>query len=149
MLDLYAGSGALGIEALSRGAARATFVESSRASLAVLRSNLESLGLSELSTVIPMAAERAGAALERSGPFDLVLCDPPWPEMSRAMQGLAQVLTPRVLAAGARLVVEHASRTPLEIPRKLPFSVEQTRQWGDTAATLLLFSAEKPEELPN
>jgi hypothetical protein len=69
--------------------------------------------------------------------------------MPRAMQGLARILTPRVFSPGARLVVEHPARTPLQLPLKLPFTVQQTRVWGDTAATLLLFSAEKPEELPN
>jgi len=84
VLDLFAGSGALGIEALSRGAAHATFVEQSRPALHVLRANLRDLGVEGRSTVVPMDALRFVAG-ERTR-FDLALADPPysftsWPEL--------------------------------------------------------------------
>ncbi|HVY44643.1 MAG TPA: 16S rRNA (guanine(966)-N(2))-methyltransferase RsmD, partial [Minicystis sp.] len=80
VLDLFAGTGALGIEALSRGAAHATFVENARASLAALRENLAALGLGATSSVIAQPAARAVASLAGApGPaFDLVLVDPPY-----------------------------------------------------------------------
>src|SRR6516164_7356382 len=74
VLDLYAGSGALGIEALSRGAGRAVFVDSSRDACRAIGANLEGLGLK--ATVLCQGAERA-LATER-GPYDLILADPPY-----------------------------------------------------------------------
>jgi len=74
VLDLYAGSGALGIEALSRGAGRVVFVDSSRDACRAIGANLESLGLK--ATVLCQDAERA-LATER-GPYDLILADPPY-----------------------------------------------------------------------
>lgn len=77
VLDLFAGTGALGIEALSRGAAHATFVEPDRAARAALTENLEATGLADRATVEPVRAE---AFLGRVGDrrFDLALCDPPY-----------------------------------------------------------------------
>src|SRR5688500_9337459 len=87
VLDLYAGTGALGIEAMSRGAARAVFVESARPALEALRQNLASLGLvggaagansGEGCHVVGARAERAVVDIARWGPFDLVFADPPY-----------------------------------------------------------------------
>lgn len=148
VLDLYAGSGALGIEALSRGAEHATFVESQRGAAAVLRENLEDLGLTTSATLAIVPVARARGALAQDAPFDLVLCDPPWPDLDRALADVWRLLGRELLRAGALVVLEHPARTALEIPRELPFTIDKTRKWGDTAVTLLLFS-ENPEELPN
>ena len=79
VLDLFAGSGALGIEALSRGAEIAVFVDSGRASLGALRRNLSTLELDSVSTVMPVSAAQAIRALgERGESFDLVFVDPPY-----------------------------------------------------------------------
>ena len=109
VLDLFAGSGALGIEALSRGAARATFVERGRGALAALRGNLESLGLEDRSDVEPVDV---GAFLEslpvpaanESPPYDLALADPPYG--SGWASRLAGLLRERRFAD--LLCVEHA-----------------------------------------
>ena len=77
VLDLFAGTGALGVEAISRGAARAVFVESARPALAALRENLGALGLAESARVVPQLAERALGAVIAEGPFDLIFADPP------------------------------------------------------------------------
>jgi 16S rRNA (guanine966-N2)-methyltransferase len=74
VFDAFAGSGALGIEALSRGAAHVTFAETDAAALEVIGANLRSLGLTDAARVVPAPAERALA----QGPFDLVLLDPPY-----------------------------------------------------------------------
>jgi 16S rRNA (guanine966-N2)-methyltransferase len=76
VVDLFAGSGALGIEALSRGARHCTFVESARPALAALRANLESLGLASRAEVV--AGDAVAFAARRPGPYDLVLADPPY-----------------------------------------------------------------------
>jgi 16S rRNA (guanine966-N2)-methyltransferase len=132
VLDAYAGSGALGIEALSRGADRATFVETSRPALVVLRHNLEVLELGDVATVVPARLEKSASALQRTGPFDLCLCDPPWDEIERAMDALIRVVLPN-LAPGAMVVVEHRARRPPRARAEL-VPVDE-RSWGDTGAS--------------
>src|SRR5687768_885045 len=78
VLDLYAGTGALGIEALSRGAARAVFVETATPAAAALKQNIATLGLQASARVIIARAEKAAQPIVRAGPYDLVLVDPPW-----------------------------------------------------------------------
>lgn len=128
MLDLFAGSGALGIEALSRGAASVVFVESDRRCAAVVEANLEELGVEEESRIVrrDVGAFLSGRGAER--PFDLALADPPygsdWPER------LADVLAERPFA---RLVcVEHRPGA-LEAREEAVWS----REYGDTALTFL------------
>src|SRR6202000_1491349 len=106
-LDLFAGTGALGIEALSRGAARAVFVERDARASGVLRENLAALGLTaeraELRRADALAALRT--ADERDELYDLVLIDPPYGDAVRLGQKLPALLAP-VLAPGARVVAE-------------------------------------------
>jgi 16S rRNA (guanine966-N2)-methyltransferase len=136
VLDCYAGTGALGIEAASRGAVRVTFVEANRGALGALRANLEALGLSETTKVIPTAVERAGGALGSEEPFDLVLVDPPWAGMDQALIHLQRLLRGLPLAAGARVVVEHAARSPLRLPPGWNLAEVDRRAWGDTAVSI-------------
>ncbi len=135
VLDLFAGSGSLGIESLSRGAARAVFVERDRRTLAVLRRNLESLGLTARSEVLATEASHALRRLTRGGArFGLVLLDPPY-----ASELLSESLTS--LADGALLddealvVCEHPSRqAPGEnygVLRR-----REQRRYGDTTVTV-------------
>ena len=138
VLDLYAGSGALGIEALSRGAARAVFVESGRAAVEVIRDNLRSLELAERATVLPLRVERAARQLVDHGPFDLVLCDPPWPELERALAALERSLGPGVLAPGARLALEHPAKRPVALPVALGLEPYDQRHWGDSGVSLFV-----------
>lgn len=85
VVDLFAGTGALGIEALSRGAAHATFVENSPAALAAIETNLEALGFTDVSTVV-----RADASRYAAGAFDIAFIDPPytWDGWSALLSGL-------------------------------------------------------------
>jgi 16S rRNA (guanine966-N2)-methyltransferase len=142
VLDLYAGTGALGIEALSRGAARAVFVESDRAALASIRRNLEALGLDEAATVLPVAVERAAKPLRDLGPFDLVLCDPPWAALETALRALPKVLGLDLYGPAPRIVIEHPSARSLEISPPPGLRKTDERRWGDTAVTV--FSAKAP-----
>jgi 16S rRNA (guanine966-N2)-methyltransferase len=104
VVDLFAGSGALGIEALSRGAAHATFVDSDRAARAAITSNLEACGFTDRADVVATPVERFVSELAE--PFDLAFCDPPY-----AFDGWAGVLAARP----APLVVAEAGE-PIAVP---------------------------------
>jgi 16S rRNA (guanine(966)-N(2))-methyltransferase RsmD len=125
VLDLYAGSGALGIEALSRGAAEAVFVDSSQAAVNAIRRNLSELGLEAGVQRRDALSYLAGAA---GGPaYDLVFADPPYDSALRIGPRLAESLPP-VLTPGAVIVTESNKRAPLE----LPFDLLRERAYGDT-----------------
>lgn len=109
-VDAYAGTGAVGIEALSRGATRAVFIESNRPAAAVLRENIRALGLGSRSRIIERPAAKVLAAISA----DIVFLDPPYeqvPEYAAALNllGAAQGAPPVAL-----VIAEHASRAPLE-----------------------------------
>ena len=130
VLDLYAGSGALGVESLSRGAERVVFVENDRHALGCLRQNLEKLGLEERTRVLATSAEDAPRLLARDVELDLVFCDPPWAAMDRALAAVG-ALVPR-LREGARVVIEHPSKREVAVAG---LAAVDTRRWGDTGAT--------------
>ncbi len=111
VLDMYAGTGALGIEALSRGAAHATFVESDRRAQALIAENLERCGISGGYAIIRASASRAAADVRRGAsfvPFDIVLLDPPYDHP--AAEALAGV--DALVALDGLVVFEHAQRSP-------------------------------------
>lgn len=136
VLDLYAGTGALAIEALSRGAARAVLVEPGRAAQRAIRANLDRLGLSHVATLLPLRAEAAFAPLSGRGPFDLVFADPPWADAQAAAEQLDKLALAAgaLLTPGARLVLEHAARQSAPVCAAL--AVVDRRAWGDTAVTI-------------
>jgi 16S rRNA (guanine966-N2)-methyltransferase len=129
VLDLFAGSGALAIEALSRGAATATLVERDARAVEVIRANLAALELSsEQARVVHRPARVAMRdASARGDAYDLVLLDPPYRDAPALGRELSQAL-PAVLAPDARVVAESDRRAPLELG--LPVVVE--RRYGDT-----------------
>lgn len=138
VLDLYAGTGALGIEALSRGARRAVFVENARPALAALAENLTTLGLAGEARVLAQPVARASDLVAREGPFDLILVDPPYAALAEAAATVARVVGPQGagggLAPGGRLVIEHASRDAApEIPG---LSLVRTRSYGEASLSL-------------
>ena len=117
VLDLYAGTGALGIEALSRGAAEALFVERDREVAVVLRSNLEATGLADRATVMVTDADTALAGLAREGRrFNVALVDPPysfdaWPDLlSQVPAELVVVESDRAVDVGPRFAIHHRRR---------------------------------------
>ena len=131
VLDLYAGSGALGIEALSRGAAEATFVDTDGAAVRAVRANLELAG-SERGRVFRADVQSFLRGAARHGElWDLVLCDPPYRLAHRLGPALGPLLAP-VLGAQARIVCESSPRQPL----RLDLPVTDERRYGDT---LLVF----------
>lgn len=135
VLDLYAGSGALGIEALSRGAARATFVERERRAIECIQKNIAALGLGERAQLLPLDVARAEQRLLAGGErFELVLCDPPWRDVERAA---TQVWALRALFAdSARVVFEHPRGQPPTLGELQP---SDERTWGDTAVSIFMY----------
>ena len=133
VLDLFAGTGALGIEALSRGAARAVFVDRDRLAVRAIRANLAALDLGpERAQVRPGEAGRAlQDAAARQEAYDLVFLDPPY-EPASGLQALLAERLPPVLAPGARVVAERGRRSPP--PIDLPLRTE--RRYGDTLLTI-------------
>jgi 16S rRNA (guanine966-N2)-methyltransferase len=129
VLDLYAGSGALGIEALSRGAERAVFVERDQRAAAVLKANLASIRVPE--DLVDLRRMDAATALrdarDRGETYSLVLCDPPY-RLAAGLGGpLSEAFGP-LLESGGRVVTESDRRDPLSLT--LPLTDE--RRYGDT-----------------
>lgn len=148
VLDLYAGSGALGIEALSRGAAHATFVESHAPALGALRDNIARLGLKSATTVLALRVERAKNALRARAPFDLVLCDPPWRELAACVMALSRLLGPDLLDPSARVIVEHPTRTDVDLGAGPALELESRRTWGDTSVSIFASARPNPDLEP-
>ena len=133
VLDLFAGTGALGIEALSRGAARAVFVEQEARVAGVLRENLAALELGAGVAEVRRADVRRvlRTAREAKETYDLVFIDPPYGH-ARAWGPELTTALPPLLAPGARVVVESDRRSPL----RLDLDAERERRYGDTAITI-------------
>jgi 16S rRNA (guanine966-N2)-methyltransferase len=130
VLDLFAGSGALGLEALSRGAAAVTFVDSAPAAVAAVRANLAALGVdAELRRADALRFLETASRSQRH--YDLVFLDPPYRLAERLGRPLSEAL-PAVLAPGAWVVAESDRRAPLEL--QLPLHDE--RRYGDTLIRL-------------
>jgi 16S rRNA (guanine966-N2)-methyltransferase len=131
VLDLFAGSGAMGLEALSRGAASCLFVERDREAARVIQANLEKLRL----TGAIVASRDAAAVLreerDRGRSFDLVLVDPPYDEWARHAPILAELL-PQVLAPEGLVVVETSDRVEPE----LPLTLVTARRYGSARITV-------------
>ena len=130
-LDLFAGSGALGLEALSRGAASCVFVERDRAAARVIQDNLEKLRLTEAVVVSRDVATALRDERTSNRRYDLVLVDPPYEEWEGHAQTLADLL-PGVLADDALVVVETADR----VEPALPLDLVTTRRYGSARVSL-------------
>jgi 16S rRNA (guanine966-N2)-methyltransferase len=133
VLDLFAGSGAMGLEALSRGAAGCVFVESDRQAARVIQSNLEKLRFTGAVVVTRDAVAALREERERDRRFDLVLADPPYEEWGRYEKSLAE-LVPAVLADDGLVVVETAER----IEPALRLDLVTARRYG--SARISVFS---------
>jgi 16S rRNA (guanine966-N2)-methyltransferase len=137
VLDLYAGTGALGIEALSRGAAEAVFVERDRGALDAIRANVEVLSDEEPIAVVARDVARfVAAGPPPEAPFDLVFIDPPYRTDDEEITDLLVALSaPGWLAPGAIVTVERPHRNPVAAPPGLTNGWERT--FGDTLLTFL------------
>jgi len=131
VLDLYAGSGAIGIEALSRGAAHATFVEQAPLALVALRRNLERTRMAHLAEVRHLDVDRF-LATPAEVPWDLVFLDPPYDV--RAIVAPLRAVEPH-LAHDAMVVVKHFWRT--EVPEMTGLQPVRQRRFGETMLSFL------------
>jgi 16S rRNA (guanine966-N2)-methyltransferase len=144
VLDLYAGTGALGIEALSRGASRAVFVEASALALQCIRANLSDLKLEGQSCVVSKAVERAEREVSKWAPYDLVFCDPPWSKIDDTWRVLSDMNIENLLSPGGRLVLEHPAKAEMRVGNWGDLRVGGVRVWGDSAVTILEKAATDP-----
>lgn len=135
VLDLFAGSGSVGIEALSRGASSATFVENDSAALKALTTNLETCGFEQQSTIIKQDVARALTRLTKQGTeFDLIFVDPPYLK-DLVNKTLAQLGASDLVHDGSRIVVEHHPKEPIDdIPGLI---LTDTRKYGQTLISFL------------
>ena len=129
VLDLYCGTGALAIEALSRGAAEATLVDTQPR---LAQANIEALGLGDRATVVRSDAVKFLDRAPSEG-FDLVLCDPPYGQAERISSQL-DPLVRRGLAPGGRVMVESAVRAPITLAG---LELVRERSYGDTLVRVL------------
>jgi 16S rRNA (guanine(966)-N(2))-methyltransferase RsmD len=138
VLDLFAGTGALGIEALSRGASDAVFVERRPPACQVIRANLKHTRLEDQSKVLCAPVERLLPRLD--GPFDLVLLDPPYayPDLHRIM---ALVGAARVIGDETTVVFEHSPRFDVE-KRYAHLALARQKVYGDTAISIFVVQEE-------
>jgi 16S rRNA (guanine966-N2)-methyltransferase len=130
VLDLYAGSGSLGLEALSRGATEAVFVEWGRHAARILKENVDSVGLGGL--VVERGVESAMQSLHRV--FDVVFIDPPYADEDAAVESVLGQLD-RLLAPDGLIVVHRQARSAFAVPEFLTSTDE--RRYGDAVITML------------
>ena len=131
VLDLFSGTGNLGIEAVSRGAAKAVFVDEAPGSISVLRKNIETCGLSERAEVLRTSVLHGTRFLSKRGEsFDLVFLDPPY-EKGLVEETLKAIVTDGIINDGAVVIVEHSLReTPSDEYEGL--TLTDRRKYGDT-----------------
>ncbi len=140
VLDLYAGSGALGIEALSRGAAHVTFVDRSRFCAEAIRRSLAAARLLDHATIVEADMARALGRLAGGPPFNLIFADPPYAKQA-GQPSLAQALLdssalPALVTAGAWLVIEHYKTERLTPPAA--WRLDREQRHGDTRVSFFV-----------
>src|SRR5438270_955804 len=151
-LDVFAGTGAVGIEAISRGAAEVVFIENHAAAAVLIRRNLESLAIANGAQVLPLDALRA---LEKIAarhkptdpPFDFVYVDPPYAEKDQYDRVLGFLGAAPFLSQGSLVIAEH--RRTHELPQRIG-RLLQTRilRQGDAALSFFEHQAAEPEQIP-
>lgn len=144
VLELYAGSGALGFEMLSRGASRVLFVERDPKVARVLRDNARDLAVSGQCDVLCEDVTRAKgqAAILAQAPFSLVLADPPYRDVQVAVAALDSLCAHGLLASDACLLLEHGAKGAPILPSK--FAAICNYRYGDTAVILLAYGGQEP-----
>jgi 16S rRNA (guanine(966)-N(2))-methyltransferase RsmD len=136
VLDLFAGTGNLGIEALSRGAKRALFVEKGRQAVRLIQKNLLQCGMEGRSEILPKDVHRAiGILRQRGESFDLILMDPPY-EKGLIQETLMKLSSERIYQEDSILIIEHNRREPL--PHVIAeWSLIRQQRIGDTVISFL------------
>jgi 16S rRNA (guanine966-N2)-methyltransferase len=145
VLDLFAGTGALGIEALSRGAAFCLFVEERAEARGLIRRNVEALGLTGVTKIFRRDATGMGPAGQRGG-AGLAFLDPPY-DMGLGTRALASLAAGAWLADGAVVVVEERKGASLTLP--VGFLATDRRTWSDTEVVFARYRASPPSAVPS
>ena len=142
-LDVYAGTGAMGLEALSRGAAAALFIEPHAGALRTLKRNVDLVGVKERAEIWGQTAESVLPQLADAGQrFDVIFCDPPW---RHGVSAAVQAQLPRLVEAGGMVVVESRQSDPLLAIDGL--EQRWTRRYGDTRVTAYALPVQEEERL--
>jgi 16S rRNA (guanine966-N2)-methyltransferase len=151
-LDVFAGTGAVGIEALSRGASEVVFIENHAPAAVLIRRNLESLAITSGAQVLPLDALRALEKIARKrkptdAPFGFVFLDPPYAEKEQYDRVLGFLGAAPFLGTGSLVIAEH--RRNFELPQRIG-RLLQTRilRQGDAALSFFQHQAAEPEEIP-
>lgn len=136
VLDLFAGTGALGIEALSRGASSAVFIDSSKEAIQVITENIANLGLEEKSRIIRWDISKNLACLKDESPFDLVFMDPPY---GRNFTSKALLLLKKggLVSESSRIICEYTKEDEFPASEE-GFMIEDSRQYGKTFLSRLV-----------
>jgi 16S rRNA (guanine966-N2)-methyltransferase len=143
VVDLYAGSGALGFEMLSRGAEHVVFVERDPRVARLIRDNAQQLGVAAQVDVLveDVTRSKGQAAITQRGPFALVLADPPYRDVQAATQAIAALCAHGALATDANILLEHGTKGTPILPSD--FHVISSYRYGDTAVILFSSSQER------
>ncbi len=132
-LDCFAGSGVMGLEALSRGTQTLVLVEKYRSACQVIQNNIESLGVKEQCRLLPMDVRKALSACHRRGlQFDAIYIDPPYRETTLRMQVMTLIQHLGLLAPGGTVMVEYQTRYELPPDALQDLSLKEKRHWGET-----------------
>ena len=133
VLDLFSGSGAIGIEALSRGASAAVFCDTSKEAIQAIQTNISRCRFTEKATVLPMSANEAISRLEREGrQFDLIYLDPPYAG-EILNETLATLAKSKLHVLESIVIAEHDADTPPTVPEG--FTIYDSRKYGNTGLT--------------
>jgi 16S rRNA (guanine966-N2)-methyltransferase len=138
-VDLYAGSGAIGLEALSRGAERVHFIESNRSSLELLHANLKRIGLTDRAVVHACSAEAYLQRLEAAGDrLQIAFADPPYAKTEALLPWLGR---DAIIAPDTLVILEHATKTAIP-PRLDQLTLRRHYRYGDTTLSMFVASRE-------
>jgi 16S rRNA (guanine(966)-N(2))-methyltransferase RsmD len=133
VLDLFSGAGTIGIEALSRGAERCTFVDKSEKVIEILRRNIRELGIGERASIIPLDAAKAVKMVRKNGEkFDMIFLDPPYRRFNRTQELILSISSEDILSPAGILIWEHDSK---RVPEDIYGSLKRktTKRYGDTS----------------
>lgn len=146
VLDLFAGTGAVGIEALSRGAARAVFVDHDEEAVQLIRKNLERCGFEGNGEILPMTVGKAINILSKKGQiFDLIFVDPPY-ECHFVRKTLMKLAQSPLLGKNSLIAVEHHPKEP--IPKMEGLRLTDQRKYGQTLVSFLVRPSEQSGKFP-
>lgn len=137
VLDLYAGSGSFGFEALSRGAEEVVLVEKDKKTAELIKKNAETLGVKDKVKVLSLDAKKAVRVLAEKGKvFNLIFLDPPYGDLQKVPQVLEEIVLKELLTEGGTLVLQHPSRQ--DPPQTNGLLLQKTKTYGDSALSFFI-----------